>query len=157
MLTGEEHLDASAHAHHAALDGGILEARRQSALFAPVAYDRAPAIGEFELEAPAAAARAHRVPGFALLEDEEPHAVLVRAPAVCDAPRRESVAPPPRLPAQIGVELRQCRQRQRILARRSRRGEELGALGVDEARGEIGGAENPVLAQPGSETQTWCR
>src|SRR2546423_1580847 len=125
MRPGQEHLDAAAHAHHAALDGGILEARRQSALLAPVASHLALPIGEFQLETLASAARAHRVPVFAFMEDEEPDAVLVRAPAVGQAPRRKPFARTPRLPAQSGVELRQYRQRQRVLARRSRWGEEL--------------------------------
>src|SRR5207245_9106459 len=105
-------------------------------------------IGEFELETLASAARGHRVPDFALLEDEAPDAVLVRAPAVGQAPGRKPVARPPRFAAQAGVELRQHRERQRVLARRTRRGEELGAMALDQARVEIGADEIPILHEP---------
>src|SRR5438552_13169801 len=92
MLTGHEHLDTAAQAHHAALDGGILEARRQSVVLAPVPSDLASLVGEFELETLASAARGHRVPALALLENEEPGAVLGFAPAVGQAPRRRPLA-----------------------------------------------------------------
>src|SRR5205814_9637185 len=41
---GQEHLDAAAQADHAALDRGILELRRQSAVLAPVVFDLPPSI-----------------------------------------------------------------------------------------------------------------
>src|SRR5437899_2920622 len=141
MPAGQEHLDAAAHAHHAALDGGILEARRQPVLLAPVASDLAPSIGEFELEPLASAMCGDRVPAFALLEDEDLNAVPVRAPAVGQAPGRKSVARAPRLLAQAGFELRQRRQRQAVFARRIRRGEELRAMALDQAGVEIGAYE----------------
>src|SRR5438477_11970634 len=145
MPAGHEHLDTAAQAHHAALDGGILESRRQSVVLAPVACDLASLVGEFELETLASAARGHRVPALALLENEEPGAVLACAPAVGQAPRRRPLARAARLPTPAGVELRQGRERQLVLACPSRRDEELGAVALDQGGVEFGAHDVSIL------------